>query len=238
MEVILDELMPIEFFAHGGIVKITVNDEKLIKDFNLKKKYTFFDYKSYIRFFRNLYMSYSASQPGTNSYEHNKQVNKMLTVTPSIGKYEYVVDLEYDRVSTYELAKFYFSRDKSEIEIDARDPYGIKNVNFSLVEETDERWNEYTKQRLERGFDNSELWNLDGTFAKFIYPRLKAFLEATKECPQRPEGITYEQWISILEKMVNGFELLSRDAIRTDDEMELINDALKLFAEHFLNLWN
>ena len=238
MEVILDELMPIEFFAHGGIVKIAISDEAFIKEFGLKKKYTFFDYKSYIRFFGNLYMAYSAARKGTNLYEHQKQVNKMLTVTPSIGKYEYVVDLEYDRISTYELAKFYFSRDKSDIEIDARDPYGIKNVNFSTITETDNRWNDFTRQRLERGFDSSELWNLDGTISKFIYPRLKAFYEVTKEEPCYPDGMTHEEWLGILEKMVTGFEILSKDARRTDDEMVLINEALELFGKHFLSLWN
>ena len=49
MEVILDELTPFEFFSHGGIVKLTVSDE-LSKECSVKKKYTFFEYKTYMRF--------------------------------------------------------------------------------------------------------------------------------------------------------------------------------------------
>ena len=37
MVVILDELTPLEFFTHGGIVKITVSDG-LVKECNVKKK--------------------------------------------------------------------------------------------------------------------------------------------------------------------------------------------------------
>lgn len=37
------------------------------------------------------------------------------------------------------------------------DPYGIKNVNFSLISKDDNRFEAYKKQRLERGFDDSEM---------------------------------------------------------------------------------
>lgn len=70
-------------------------------------------------------------------------------------------------------ASFYY-RDISNY-LPEKDPYGIKNVNFSLIDNTDDRWEDYKKQRLERGFDNSELWSLDSTIAEFVYPRLKAF---------------------------------------------------------------
>lgn len=43
------------------------------------------------------------------------------------------------------------------------DPYGIKNVNFSLISKDDNRFEAYKKQRLERGFDDSEMWSLDCT---------------------------------------------------------------------------
>ena len=62
----------------------------------------------------------------------------------------------------------------------AFDPYGVENINFSLdLKEDDERKEIFKKQRLERGFDETELWNLDTTILKFILPRLKAFKENT-----------------------------------------------------------
>ena len=238
MEIILDELTPVEFFNHGGIVKVTVKNDVLTKECNVKKKYTFFEHKSYIRFFRNLYMTYQHKHQDINSYDVYKYVNDNISLEPSIGNSEYVVDLNYDRIRSYETANFYYSYDRNEPEVQPRDPYGIPNVCFTSIDSTDERWEEYTRQRLSRGFDNSELWNLDGTIAKFIYPRLKAFLEKSDESQAIPGPFeTYEEWRNILEQMVKGFELLASDRIKADDEIELEKKALQLFSEYFFGLW-
>lgn len=231
MEVILDELTPLEFFKHGGIVKVTVNDEDLVKICK-KKKLTFFDYKSYVRFLRSLYI--------TKEYEPGRfeKVNKGLSLKSSIGTSEYVTDLKYDNIHTLEAARFYYTRDMSEPEVNARDPYGIPNVCFSKIKDTDDRWEEYTKQRLERGFDNSELWNLDSTIAKFIYPRLEAFYEDAKAGSYRPDGMNREEWLQILERMVNGFYLISLDRIKSEEEEAVADDGLKLFSQYFYTLWN
>ena len=93
MEVILDELTPAEFFNHGGIVKLTI-DEHLAEEFNMKKKFTFFDYKTYVRFFRGLYMSYIQNHQDENTYDSYNFVNANISVLPLIGNSEYVVDLE------------------------------------------------------------------------------------------------------------------------------------------------
>ena len=234
MEVILDELTPIEFFAHGGIVKITIKNDDLVKECNVKKKSTFFDYKSYIRFFRNLYITHQHNNPDMNGFDVYKYVNDSVELQPSIGQAEYVVDLNYDQVKTYETARFFYFNDKREPEVTKRDPYGIPNVCFSLIDENDDRWEKYTQQRLERGFDSSELWNLDGTIAKFISPRLKVFAECSDSCP---EGMTKEEWKSILDKMVKGFELIASDRIKTEEEEELEYETLDLFCKYFFTLW-
>lgn len=236
MEVILDELTPVEFFAHGGIVKITITDDDLVKECNIKKKTTFFDHKSYIRFFRNLYMIHQHNHQDMNSFDVYKYVNDKVVLNPSIGKAEYVVDLNYDQVRTYETARFFYSNDRGEKdEIQPRDPYGIHNVCFSIIDENDSRWEKFTEQRLKRGFDNSELWNLDGTIAKFIYPRLKEFVECSKGI--RPADKDENEWQEILNKMVRGFELISSDRIKTEDEEKLEIEALNLFCENFFSLW-
>lgn len=238
MEVILDELTPVEFFGHGGIVKVTIKDDELVKECNVKKKSTFFDYKNYIRFFRNLYVTHQHNHSDKNSYDVYKYVNENVELNPSIGHSDYVIDLNYDQVRSYETAKFYYSNDRNEPDVLPRDPYGIPNVCFSVIKDDDDRWQEYESQRLERGFDNSELWNLDGTIAKFIYPRLKAFLEWSNKTQAIPGPFkTYDEWKVILEQMVKGFELLSSDRIKSDDEEQLEKDTLKLFGEYFFALW-
>jgi len=75
-------------------------------------------------------------------------------------------------------------------------------------------------QRRFRGFDDGELWNLDHRITEFILPRLKAYRDlppmgypgpAPGEDEQLPEGIkggvTYEQWLETLDKMIEAMEL-------------------------------
>ena len=53
----------------------------------------------------------------------------------------------------------------------------------------------YKKQREEQGFDDTETWHLDKTFALFIVPRLKRFLEVNNGFPS---GETEESWLADL----------------------------------------
>lgn len=60
-------------------------------------------------------------------------------------------------------------------------------------------------QRIKRGFDDTELWNLDDSFYKWFYPRLKAFSE--KELMGYPEEYgSVENWKNILKKRVYQLE--------------------------------
>lgn len=122
------------------------------------------------------------------------------------------------------------------------DPYGIKNVNFSLIKEDDGRFEAYKKQRLERGFDDSELWSLDCTIAEFIAPRLKAYKEAAAKIGDHPFDITSEEWQNILGEMVEGFEIYPEHFHWVEEEAERnwkkVNKALSHFHKYFFTLWN
>lgn len=122
-----------------------------------------------------------------------------------------------------------------------KDPYGIKNVNFSCIDENDVIWNGMKQERLERGFDSSECWNLDNTIARFIIPRLEVFIE---DNAGYPGNMTPEQWDNILNQILEAFKLY----IDEDDVFNLtqeernkrdkkIGKGLKLFAKHFSGLW-
>ena len=122
------------------------------------------------------------------------------------------------------------------------DPYGIVNVNFSIIDPTDDRWEKYKEQRMLRGFDNSELWNLDNTIAKFIYPRLQAFRENNNSYPH---GMSEKKWHGILDDMIKAFYSLAYvDTMSlpnvTDMEKEnaMREKGLKLFAKWFQHLWD
>lgn len=119
------------------------------------------------------------------------------------------------------------------------DTFGIKNINFTVIDEASERWGEYKEQRLERGFDDSELWNLDRTIAKFIYPRLKAFADKTIGTPP---SLSKEEWQSILQKMLDAFDIIVDDDkyfayAPSNEEDNIIAIGLDLFAKWFCHLW-
>lgn len=122
------------------------------------------------------------------------------------------------------------------------DPRGIKNVNFTLGDENDEREPEWKAQRLTRGFDTTELWSLDCTIAKFIAPRLKVFLEQAEQIEDHPGQITFQEWKVILEQMIEGFEIYPNHFHWTEEESDAnwkkVDKALSLFHKWFFNLWN
>ena len=118
-----------------------------------------------------------------------------------------------------------------------KDAYGIPNVNFSLITEQDERWEDFKQQRLEQGFDESETWALDVTIAKFIYPRLKYFYN-DGDINSFPCDLTKEEWCNIVKQMVDAFELLADDGVLTKEQDEIANNGLKLFAKYYGHLWD
>ncbi len=70
---------------------------------------------------------------------------------------------------------------RNEIHIDEIDPkyLGIPNIQFSLTDKNDSREENFKKDRILNGFDESETWNLSSTICRFIIPRLKRFIEIT-----------------------------------------------------------
>ena len=88
------------------------------------------------------------------------------------------------------------------------------------------------------GFDNSETWNLNGTIAQFIYPRIKVF---AKDPVGYPPSLTPKSWEKILKKMVYSFKMLSKDVDSWGD-YEKVNDkvniGLDLFSKYYSNLWS
>ena len=124
--------------------------------------------------------------------------------------------------------------DKAHIENEF-DPICLKNNCFSLANELpedDERLDGFKQQRLDRGFDNSELWNLDCTILKFVLPRLKAFRETT--CGH-PGDITEEEWDEMLGKMIKSIEDILDDNI---PDTEKNYEGFELFKERFFSLWD
>ncbi len=116
-----------------------------------------------------------------------------------------------------------------------------KNYYGEALELTDDdkRLEEFQKQRLERGFDESEIWSIDYLIISFALPRIKRLLEIEKGFhypyqTQRSLLISEEsladseckEYMEDLEQIVKDLE--EYDPIKTD---------LTLFFKRFKQLW-
>lgn len=77
---------------------------------------------------------------------------------------------------------------------------------FSLTEKDDERENQFRKQRMERGFDDSETWSLDYTVASFIIPRLERYQELANERLARDKQLIRE-----VDMLLEAMKLIVKD---------------------------
>ena len=121
---------------------------------------------------------------------------------------------------------------------------GIPNIcfsNVSALRSTDGRITEYKQQRIERGFDSSELWNLDTTVAKFLLPRLEALFDIKNDVHELGGGRSENY-----EKMIRTFRAIATDSsyIGTDGTKleysksnKAIANGLKIFADELLGMW-
>lgn len=120
------------------------------------------------------------------------------------------------------------------------DPIGIPNVNFTVtVPGAPKKFlAKWRSQRLKRGFDDTELYNLDTTVARFLAPRLRALREST--CSY-PSGITMRTWKSYLKKMETAFELYADkfnwSARKEKGNIRKVDEGLSLFHAYFYDLW-
>lgn len=126
--------------------------------------------------------------------------------------------------------------------LEKEDLINYPNNCFSQDNDTydQESRDEWKRQRLERGFDDTELWNLDATIIRFVLPRLKAFAaDSTIGYPCRleqdyPNCKDYNDlwWNVIIPEMIIGLEEYLDDS-SFDDETE----GMKLFFKYFTALW-
>lgn len=111
------------------------------------------------------------------------------------------------------------------------------NICFSLIEKGDNREKKFEKQRLKRGFDDSETWDFRYTVAKFILPRLKRYYKlADKMLVLSDKG---RKDIKLAIKAFETIIYVEDEAGRfmKDKEVKIINKGLKAFGKVYLSLW-
>ena len=106
-----------------------------------------------------------------------------------------------------------------------------KGINdFSIVDETfsKSRQEKYRKQREERGFDDTELWNLNTTIARFMLPR---FIEFRKQTQGYPPTLTEAEWDVVLQNIINSLKNY------IEEKENDCSTAMTLISKYFNNLW-
>lgn len=112
---------------------------------------------------------------------------------------------------------------------------GVPNICFSLTKSDDKREVHFKKQRIERGFDDSETWSLRDTIANFIIPRLERYEEIANETIVREDEL-----ISQIKSVINAMKLIARDngiCLWNDEEKRIVEDGLNNFSKVFMSLW-
>jgi len=92
-------------------------------------------------------------------------------------------------------------------------------------------------QRVSRGWDDSETWNLDARLSEHIVPRLQRFKELTQGYPCE---MTYQEWMDILDKMIFAHTWLASDCTHRDESPETwqkVQEGIQLFGKHYADLW-
>lgn len=129
-------------------------------------------------------------------------------------------------------------------ELEARDPVklGIPNINFScaVTRREDDRYERCLRERVERGFDYSETWNLDHTLCAFLAPRLAEFIYQTKDRIRREpeEWQELEQLQKDLEARADGYEpTYGDDGSPERAEHDRFYNFPNILAKYFFSLW-
>jgi hypothetical protein len=127
------------------------------------------------------------------------------------------------------------------------DPYGIPNVCFTNVDKADANLklrDKWFRQRVKRGFDDTELWDLSITLLKFLQPRLRAWIKQGplavpgKYCKasesQKEFNKALKKWINVLKEI----DWMITEEITNKEETKIFNKYTKrMYKSDFSDLF-
>ena len=136
----------------------------------------------------------------------------------------------------------YFTYDKKE-ESKSDNPHIEKAtvITLSIAEENKsseiKRQSRYFKERLEFGFDNSEIWNLDTSTIRFLILRLEELKKFGSSWYYQGKEVSCKE---ICEDILKGFYLYlehSFDVKQDRKTYRTIRHSFKVFRDNFESLW-
>ena len=101
----------------------------------------------------------------------------------------------------------------------------------------------FTWQIWKRGWCDSQCWNLQDSIYEFLSSRLRVFWNQINDAKIAaiPGGLSTEEWLEIVWKMVRAFDLLEMDAAGeiklTDKDWKEITEGCELFHKWLHDLW-
>lgn len=112
---------------------------------------------------------------------------------------------------------------------------GVPNVCFSLPHEGKSRIKKYKKQRIKRGFDDTETYDLSHTISSFIIPRLERYEKLANEMLLRDKELTDK-----IKEFLCALKLITRDEgshLWNEEENKQVQKGLNHFPDIFMTLW-
>lgn len=107
---------------------------------------------------------------------------------------------------------------------------------IDFLEIDDKRIPRYQQQIEERGWDDTQLWQLDKTIIRFALPRIKRLKEIQHGFPG---NLTENEWDDTIDAMVAEMELyLADESLDSSTFHSLFGDKLPLFKQYFHQLWD
>lgn len=99
----------------------------------------------------------------------------------------------------------------------------------------------HNKQRIKRGFSDIDVWDLHSHITDVIVGGTRVLADRAVGYP----GVSYEDWLGILHKIADGFELQSKlhedwipQSRISQADQEKIDEAWALFREYYFHLWD
>ena len=103
---------------------------------------------------------------------------------------------------------------------------------MSFLDKKNPLYKKFKKQKSKRGFDDSEIWNLNETIAILLIPRLKRFIEINKTQPINSTNDDFNFKLSFILKSFDDYYMY-----KDNQESKFYKDNLKKALFMLTELW-
>lgn len=108
--------------------------------------------------------------------------------------------------------------------------YRLTNLKYSI---------KYAWQRLTRGYDDDQIYNIDNWLTRELSKRLFEWVEIGIN--SYPADRTFEQWEAEVLKAAEGlrdYDMMWEDIEKVDERSQAGLDAMKWVADNLIHLWD